>query len=179
MPENQSTEPNPRIELLYVGCRENDRGKPLFHLWYDLTGIVNDGSPLEDEQARHQIYGSKKKGHTTKNITFASPGAIYSFEQSDNGVFGATGQYLGRWACEDDVLKWTAEHNAIDRAAELAERAKKENKQHLEWDALEPFRQAFLALALSHRIAVLSVEPVATSLASPLRATLSTASWWP
>ena len=30
-----------------------------------------------------------------------------------------------------------------DRVAELADRAKKENKQHLEWDTLEPFRQAY------------------------------------
>ena len=84
----------------------------------------------------------RRKG-STQNIAFASPGAIYSFERSDNGVYGSTGRYLGRWACEDDVLKWTAEHYAIDRAAELAERAKKENKQHLEWEVLEPFRQAY------------------------------------
>ena len=143
MPENQPTEPKPRIELLYIGCRENERGKPLCHLWYDLTGIANDGSALKDEQARHQIYGSKKKGASTQNIAFASPGAIYSFERSDNGVYGSTARYVGRWACEDDVLKWTAEHNAIDRAAELAARAKKENKQHLDWEVLEPFRKAY------------------------------------
>ena len=143
MPETPPTEPNPRIELLYIGCRENERGKPLCHLWYDLTGIVNDGSSLKDEQARHQVYGSKKKGVSTQNIAFASPGAIYSFERSGNGVYGSTARYIGRWASEDDVLKWTAEHHAIDRAAELAERAKKENKQHLEWDALEPFRLAY------------------------------------
>jgi hypothetical protein len=143
MPENQSTEPNPRIELLYIGCRENERGKPLCHLWYDLTGIANDGSPLKDEQARHQVYGAKKRGHFTKNIALAVPGAIYSFERSDNGVYGSTGRYLGRWACEDDVLKWTAEHNAIDRAAELVERAKKENKERVDWEVLEPFRKAY------------------------------------
>ena len=40
-------------------------------------------------------------------------------------------------------MKWTAEHNAIDRAGELAERAKKENKEHLDWEALEPFRKAY------------------------------------
>jgi hypothetical protein len=143
MPENQSIEHNPRIELLYIGCRENARDEPLTHLWYDLTEIANDGSPLKEDTAKHQLYGSKKRRHGTKNITFASPGAIYSFEKSEGGVYGATGRYLGRWACEDDVLKWTAEHNAIDRAAELAERAKKENKQHLDWAALEPFRQAY------------------------------------
>ena len=143
MPENQPTEPKPRIELLYIGCRENERGKPLCHLWYDLTGIANDGSQLKDEQARHQVYGSKKAGHRTKNIAFASPGAIYSFERSDNGVFGSTAHYVGRWACEDDVLKWTAEHNAIDRDAEMAARANKENREHLDWNVLEPFRKAY------------------------------------
>jgi hypothetical protein len=136
-------EPKPRITLLYVGCREGGSGKPLQHLWYDLTGIDNDGTPLREDPARHQTYGSKKKGHNTKNITFASPGAIYTFEKAENGVFPTTGQYLGRWECEEDVLKWTAEHNAIDRAAELAERAKKDNKRHLDWEALEPFRKAY------------------------------------
>ena len=136
-------EANPRITLLYIGCHENERGKPLQHLWFDLTGIDNDGSTLKEDHERHQVYGSKKKGHTTKNIKFASPGAIYSFEKSEGGVFGSTGQYLGRWGNEEDVLKWTAEHNAIDRAAELAERAKKENKQRLDWEALEPFRKAY------------------------------------
>jgi hypothetical protein len=138
-----TTEEKPRITLLYIGCRENERGKPLSHLWFDLTGIDNDGSPLKDEQARHQVYGSKKKGHSTINIAFAAPGAVYSFEKTENGVFGSTGRYLGRWACEEDVLKWTAEHNAIDRAAELAERAKKENQEHVDWATLEPFRQAY------------------------------------
>ena len=138
-----TTEPKERIALLYIGCRDSERGKPLHHLWYDLTGISNDGSPLNDDPERHQYYGSKKKGHTTKNLTIASPGAIYSFERSENGVYGSTGQYLGRWACAEDVLKWTAEHNAIDRAAELAERAKKENKEHLDWETLEPFRKAY------------------------------------
>jgi hypothetical protein len=138
-----TAETKPRIELLYIGCRENEHGKPLQHLWYDLTGISNDGSPLKDDPARHQLYGSKKKGHTTKNVAAASPGAIYSFERSEGGVYGSTARYLGRWADEEDVLKWTAEHNAIDRAAELAECAKKENKRHLDWEALEPFRKAY------------------------------------
>lgn len=138
-----TTEAKPRITLLYIGCRENERGKPLQHLWFDLTDINNDGSPLKDDPTRHQLYGAKKKGHSTRNIAFASPGAIYSFERSDNGVYGSTGRYLGRWACEEDVLKWTVEHNAIDRAAELAERAKKENRERLDWEALEPFRKAY------------------------------------
>ncbi len=138
-----TTEAKPRITLLYIGCREWEQGKPLHHLWYDLTGIDNDGSPLKDDVAKHQTYGSKKKGHSTQNIAFASPGAIYSFEQSENGVYGTTGRYLGRWACEEDVVKWTAEHNAIDRAAELAGRAKKENKERLDWEVLEPFRKAY------------------------------------
>ena len=138
-----TSEPKARITLLYVGCREGERGKPLQHLWYDLTGIDNDGSALKDEPARHQSYGSKKKGHTTKNLTFASPGAVYSFERAENGVYAVTGQYLGRWKCDEDVVKWTAEHNAIDRAAELAERAKKDNQEQLDWDALEPFREAY------------------------------------
>lgn len=136
-------EPKPKITLLYLRCCENERGKPLQHVWYDLTGIDNNGEPLKEESARHQIYGKKKKGYRTQNIALASPGAIYSFEQSENGVFSNTGQYQGRWACEEDMLKWTAEHNAIDRAAELAERAKKENKERLDWDALEPFRAAY------------------------------------
>jgi len=139
-----TTETKPRITLLYLRCCENERGKPLQHVWYDLTDISNDGSPLNEEPARHQIYGKKKNKVTpTQNIAFASPGAIYSFEKTENGVFGSTGRYLGRWVCEDDVLKWTAEHNAVDRAAELAEKAKKENKEHLDWQVLEPFRQAY------------------------------------
>src|SRR5262249_14803941 len=92
---------------------------------------------------RHQTYGSKKKGHSTKNIAFAQPGAIYSFEKSEGGVYGSTAHYQGRWKNEEDVLRWTAEHNAIDRAGELAQRAKKENQERLDWDALEPFRKAY------------------------------------
>ena len=97
MPENQPAEPNPRIELLYIGCRENERGKPLCHLWYDLTGIVNDGNPLKDEQARHQIYDSKKKGRSTQNIAFASqepsirssvPTTVSSAAQADTSDAG-------------------------------------------------------------------------------------------
>jgi hypothetical protein len=136
MPE----EAKPRITLLYLGCRS---GKPLQHLWFDLTGIENDGSPLQDEPGRHQFYGSKKKGHSTRNIAFAQPGAIYSFEKSEGGVYGSTANYQGRWKNEEDVLKWTAEHNAIDRAAELAAQAVKENKEHLDWEASEPFRKAY------------------------------------
>lgn len=138
-----TAEPKPRIELLYIGCREGESGKPLHHLWYDLTGISNDGTPFKDDLERHQLYGSKKKGHTTKNIACASPGAIYSFERSEAGVYGSSGRFLGRWSCEEDVVKWTAEHNAIDRAAELTGRARKENKKHLDWEALEPFRKAY------------------------------------
>ena len=37
------TEPKPRITLLYLRCCENERGKPLQHVWYDLTGIDNNG----------------------------------------------------------------------------------------------------------------------------------------
>jgi hypothetical protein len=132
-----------RITLLYLRCCENEHGKPLQHVWYDLTGIVNDGSPLKEEPARHQIYGKKKKGYSTQNIAFAQPGAIFSFEKSENGVFGNTGQYQGRWKNEEDVVRFSAEHNAIDRTAELTERARKENKEHLDWDALEPFRKAY------------------------------------
>ncbi len=80
-------EPKPRITLLYLRCCENERGKPLQHVWYDLNGVDNDGSP--------------------------------------------------------DVVKWACESNATDRVAELAERARKENKEHLEWEALEPFRKAY------------------------------------
>jgi hypothetical protein len=69
-----SDQPAERATLLYLGVREWERGKPLRHLWYDLTAINNDGSPLKDENERHQFYGSKKKGHSTKNIAFASPG---------------------------------------------------------------------------------------------------------
>jgi hypothetical protein len=136
-------EPKPRITLLYIGCREAGTGKPLQHLWYDLTGIDNDGKPIKDESTRHQFYGSKKKAHSTKNIAFAQPGAIYSFDKSEGGVYGGTANYEGRWACQEDVLKWTVEHNAIDRTAELSGQARKENKDHLDWQALEPFRQAY------------------------------------
>jgi hypothetical protein len=138
-----SEQPAERVTLLYLGVREWERDKPLRHLWYDLTGIENDGSALKDDHERHQFYGSKKKGHGTKNIAFASPGQIFTFEKSDNGVFGNTGHYIGRWACEDDVVKWQAENNAVDRAAEMKERAKKESKDRLDWEALEPFRQAY------------------------------------
>jgi len=133
----------PRITLLYIGCRDAGAGKLLHHLWYDLTGIDNNGEPLKDESARYQFYGSKKQGHKTKNIAFAVPGAIYSFEKSEGGVYGGTAHYQGRWACEEDVLKWTSEHNATDRSAELAAQAKRANKEHLDWQALEPFRQAY------------------------------------
>ena len=78
-----------------------------------------------------------------KNLTIASPGAIYSFEKTENGVFGSTAQYVGRWDCKEDVVRWQAEHHAVDRAAELAFQATKENKAHLDWDALEPFRKAY------------------------------------
>ena len=138
-----TTETKPRITLLYLRCCENERGKPLQHVWYDLTDIDNDGSPLKEEPARHQIYGKKKKGHTTQNIAFASAWSNLLVRENRKRRIRQTGRYLGRWACEEDVVKWTAEHNAIDRAAELAERAKKENKEHLDWEALEPFRQAY------------------------------------
>ena len=138
-----SEQPAERVTLLYLGVREWERDKPLRHLWYDLTGVDNDGSPLKDDNERHGFYGSKKKGHSTKNIAFASPGQIFSFEKSEKGVYGNTGHYIGRWACQDDVVKWQAESNAVDRAAEMKERAKKESKDRLDWEALEPFRQAY------------------------------------
>ena len=52
-----TAEPKPRIELLFIGCRENERGKPLKNLWYDLTGISNDGSPLKDDPASGHLDG--------------------------------------------------------------------------------------------------------------------------
>jgi hypothetical protein len=129
-----------RIELLYLGVREGS-DKPILHLWYDLAGIANDGSPLKDAHERHQLYGGKKRRDS--NIAFASPGQIFSFEKSENGVFGATSRYVGRWQNEDDVVRWQAESNAIERTIELAVRAKKESKERLDWQALEPFRQAY------------------------------------
>jgi hypothetical protein len=138
-----SDQPAERVTLLYLGVREWERGKPLRHLWYDLTGTDNDGSPLKEDHERYQFYGSKKKGHSTKNIAFASPGQIFTFEKSENGVYGNTAHYVGRWACQDDVVKWQAESSAVDRAAELQERAKKESKDRLDWEALGPFRQAY------------------------------------
>ena len=138
-----SDQPAERATLLYLGVRELERGKPLRHLWYDLTAINNNGSPLKDENERHQFYGSKKKGHSTKNIIFASAGQIFTFEKSENGVYGNTGHYVGRWACQDDVVKWQAESNAVDRAAEMEGRAKKASKDRLDWEALDPFRQAY------------------------------------
>jgi hypothetical protein len=140
---DQHPEPKSRINLLYLGVREFDRGKPLSHLWYDLTDIPNDGELLKEDRKRHQFYGSKKRGHSTKNLTVASPGAIYSFEKSPDGVYGSTAHYVGRWANGDDIVRWTAESNAIDRAAELAERGKKDAKDRLDWDALGPFRLAY------------------------------------
>jgi hypothetical protein len=138
-----SDQPAERVTLMYLGVREWEHGKPLRHLWFDLTDINNDGSSLKEDHERHQFYGSKKKGHSTKNITFASPGQIFSFEKSENGVYGNTARYIGRWACQDDVVKWQAESNAVDRAAEMEERAKKERKERLDWETLEPFRQAY------------------------------------
>lgn len=138
-----SDQPAERVTLLYLGVRERERGKPLRHLWYDLTGIDNDGSPLKNDQERHEFYGSKKKGHSTKNIAFASPGQIFTFEKSENGVYGNTAHYVGCWACQEDVVQWQAESNAVDRAAELRELAKKESKERLDWEALEPFRQTY------------------------------------
>ncbi len=136
-------QPAERVTLLYLGVREWERDKPLRHLWYDLTAINNDGSSLKDDHERHGFYGSKKKGHSTKNIAFASPGQIFTFDKSENGVYGNTAHYVGRWACQDDVVKWQAESNAVNRAAEMQERAKKESKDRLDWEALEPFRQAY------------------------------------
>jgi hypothetical protein len=133
---------NPRISLLYLGVRPMQKG-PLNHLWHDLTGIENDGSPLKEDSQRWQYYGSKKRGHSTKNIAFAQPGAIYSFERSEGGVYGSTGQYVGRWKNEEDVVRWQAEHAAIDRQAERQAQAAKENKEWLDWQALEPFRRAY------------------------------------
>ena len=88
-------------------------------------------------QSRHQFSGSKGKGHSTKNIAFASPGQVFTFEKSENGVYGNTGHYVGRWACQDDVVKWQAESNAVDRAAEMRERARKEIRDRLDHEALE------------------------------------------
>ena len=138
-----SDQPAERVTLLYLGVREWERGKPLRHLWYELTAINNDGSPLKDDHERHGFYGSKKKGHSTKNIALASPGQIFSFEKSEKGVYGNTAHYDGRWACQEDVVKWQAESNAVDRAAEMQERAKKGSKERLDWQALEPFRHAY------------------------------------
>jgi len=57
-------------------------------------------------KARHQIYGSKKKGHSTRNLALAAPGAVYSFEKNRKWrVSAATERYLGRWANEDDVAE--------------------------------------------------------------------------
>ena len=129
-----------RIDLLYVGVREG-KDAPTVHLWYDLTGIANDGSTLKEDHERHQLYGGKKRG--SNNIALASPGQIYSFEKSENGVYSNTRHYVGRWQNEDDVVKWLAESTAIERTIELATRAKKESKERLDWQALEPFRKAY------------------------------------
>ena len=132
---------NERIDLLYIGVREG-KDAPTVHLWYDLTGVTNDGSPLKEDHERHQLYGGKKRGNN--NIAFASPGQVYSFEKSENGVYANTSrQYIGRWQNDEDVVKWQAESNAIERTIELAARAKKESKEHLDWQALEPFRKAY------------------------------------
>jgi hypothetical protein len=133
----------PRITLLYLGYSPSEDGL-LGHLWYDLTGIENDGAPLpKQEESRRQLFGSKKRGGVYKNLLLVLPGTIYSFEQSENGVYGKSGQYIGRWQCKDDVTAWCAKANAIERAAELAATAAKENKRHLDWEALEPFRKAY------------------------------------
>ena len=132
---------NERINLLYVGVREG-KDAPTVHLWYDLTGIANDGNPLKEDHERHQLYGGKKK-RGGNNIALASPGQIFSFEKSENGVFANTRHYVGRWQNDDDVVRWQAESNAIEKTIELAARAKKESKERLDWQALEPFRRAY------------------------------------
>jgi hypothetical protein len=134
---------NPRIDLLYLGVREGP-GAQMNFLWYDLTGIANDGSQLKEEAERHQVYGARKKGQrTASNIAFASPGQLFSFEKSEGGVYRNSHQYLGRWQNQEDVIRWQAESNAIARTIELAQRSKKEAKDRLDWEALEPFRQAY------------------------------------
>lgn len=130
-----------RIDLLYIGVREG-KDVPTVHLWHDLTGIANDGSPLKEDHKRHQLYGGKKK-RGSNNIAFASPGQIFSFEKSENGVFANTSRYVGRWENQDDVVRWQAESAAIERTIELTTRAKKESKERLDWQALEPFRRAY------------------------------------
>ncbi len=127
-----------RIELVYIGVREG-ADSPIVHLWQDVTGIANDGSPLKDDPQKHHCY-ARKRG---SNIAFASPGQIYSFEKSENGVYSSTARYVGRWECQDDMVKWQAESQAIERSIELAHRAKKEAKERLDWEALEPFRKAY------------------------------------
>ena len=42
-----------RLDLLYIGVRAG-MDKPLMHLCYDLTGIANDGSSLQDEPGRNR-----------------------------------------------------------------------------------------------------------------------------
>jgi len=49
------TEEKPRITLLYLVCREWERGKHLQQLRFGLTGIDNDGSPLKDDPQRIKV----------------------------------------------------------------------------------------------------------------------------
>ena len=144
--------------LVYTGIARGTQYPKLFK-WYCVDGIENDGSHLDtkDEEREHCFIGKRKC-----NITIASPGAVYKFTKSPDGksILSGSGEYLGMWENEDDVVKWQAAASATEKAIKKELQAKKDTKEKRHLEVLRPLRSVYWDLPKEADRAILLAEVI-------------------
>lgn len=125
------------VQWLYLGIRRDAKKKQ--HVWYDLSGIPNDGKPLAYDEKRALWYD----GLTCPGLT----GTICKVKckVGSTSVFLKSAKPVGVWSNRDDVMRWQTENRAREMEHDRTSKTMRACKENLVLKVLEPIRRAYHA----------------------------------
>ncbi len=131
------------IRLVYVGRRETTK-KKVGYFWVALKlgqTKCNENAlrlDLYDTSVRH-IYDGKT------NIYPAEPGTIIDIDSDGKGsVFRNSAKLAGVWENSEEIAEWRIQDRVMGDMFTARSAAKKQLKESLPLERLEPFRNAYL-----------------------------------
>lgn len=130
----KKAEPVKRI-MVFKGLGDS-AGKKAY-VWLRLESVEHVLKPYEDRDVM-LVYSKQIQKRATA-------GAVYEIPEAEDGrsVLVDRGSYLGRYADEEKVAEWQADHHSCRRMFEEKGKVAKELKERLDLRRLEPFRRLY------------------------------------
>jgi len=151
-PEPKSSEPNPKVKLVYIGpCTTAD--KKLGGMFLPITDDQLREKRLSDTLPQERIYGGK----IAKLV--GRPGTVYEFEckpENETSIFGDTRRWVGFLENDPRVVEWQANHDAFFATEELKRQEKKGKNRNLIQRRLAPLKVAYNKMVGHQRAAFLA-----------------------